>query len=139
MKRHVFGTFLLGITISCLVTYAVYYAGFPDLAYLVAAFFGAVTGVATVTDYIEQKDRQKYDQLALPDPPKLETIGTGQITYVGTSEDDIPDEVREIIEHFISENAPPAAVIKVTKMESAHKVEPQLSKEELDEIEEKFS
>lgn len=136
MKRHVFGTFLLGATVAWLVSYAVHLAGYTDLAFLVGAFFGTLAIAATVVDYLELKQRQEYDDQI---PPRPEIIGAGVITYVGTSEEELPDEVREIIERFVANHDAPAAVVKVSKMETVHKVEPQLTKEELDEIEEKFS
>lgn len=130
MNRHVFGTFLLGATVTWLLAYAVHLAGFTTLSYLVAAFFGAVTGVATVTDYIEQRQRQDYDaEHVLP-----------KVTVLNASDEEIPEEVRKIIESFAAENGAPAAVIKVTKRTIPVPAETsQLTPEELSEIEEKFS
>ena len=133
MKRQVFGTFLMGATVTWLLSYAVHLAGFTNLAYVVAAFFGAVTGVATVVDYIDERARRDYDR-------EIEVTGNSKVAFVG-GEDSIPPEIRKIIESFIAAHgdAVTGAVVKVTKVPHQRGPEPVLTDEELDEIEEKFS
>ena len=144
MKRHVFGTFLLGATITWLAAYGIYIAGFENLAYLMAAFFGAVTGVATVTDYLEQKDRQKYDELVLPEGPVAVHVGSfvaedGEVREVHGLQD-APPEIRDAILGIIrtiENQGGEISEVKVGPIPGQRK--PALSSEELDEIEEKFS
>lgn len=147
MKRHVFGTFLLGATITWLLAYAVHLAGFTQASYLVAAFFGAVTSVATVTDYIEQRQRREYDE-DIDFEPKMTAIhvGTAEVGPDGTIEvvsgEEIPPEIMDFIKNVIggevlgSEHVH-AARVRVHKIPEQH--QPSLSEEELSEIEEKFS
>ena len=138
MKRHVFGTFLIGATITWLVAYALTLAGFADLALVVAGFFGAVTVVATITDYLDLKQRQEYDEQAEHHPELI----LDNVEVIGADLDEVPQEILDFIENVIkNEDVVGMPVIKITKMETVHMIDrPQtLSQEELDEIDEKFS
>lgn len=128
--KHVVGTFLLGVAITAAFSAAMYMIVGAPFAYLVAAFFGACTLVATFSDYIEQTDREEYDRR---DPPDKIYVGAATISADGevmfVEGDELPPGMKEFISRVLRD------IGEETIEQHGHT----LSNEEIAEIEEKFS
>lgn len=128
--KHVVGTFLLGVAVTAVLSAAMFMAVGAPFAWLVAAFFGACTLVATWSDYIEQTDREEYDQFG---PPGKVFVGVAEVSLDGEVELVSGDELPPGMKEFISR------VLRDIGQETIEQHGHSLTNEEIAEIEEKFS